>query len=87
MPQISSMSFGPTPVPVQAAAATGFDEVTNGYVPWSMSSSAPCAPSKITMPVGVEHLVGEARRVGDVLLEPVAVGQVVLGHRLQVELG
>ena len=50
MPQISSMSFGPTPVPVHAEALTGFDEVTNGYVPWSMSSSVPCAPSKMTRP-------------------------------------
>ena len=30
MPQISSMSFGPTPVPVQAEAETGFEEVTKG---------------------------------------------------------
>ena len=35
----------------------------------------------------VEHVPREPRRVGDVLLDPVAVGQVVLGHRLQVELG
>src|SRR3954447_24412570 len=48
IPQTSSMSRGPTPAPPQAAPATGFDEVTNGYVPWSMSSSAPCAPSKTT---------------------------------------
>ena len=45
MPQTSWMSFGPTPAPTQAAPAIGFDDVTNGYVPWSMSSSAPCAPS------------------------------------------
>jgi hypothetical protein len=49
-PQTSSMSFGPTPVPVHALALTGLDEVTNGYVPWSMSSSVPCAPSKMTLP-------------------------------------
>ena len=30
MPQISSMSFGPTPVPTHAAPDSGFDEVTNG---------------------------------------------------------
>ena len=70
---------------MQAAPATGFDEVTNGYVPWSMSSSAPCAPSKSTMLPVVEHVPASARGVGDVLLEPVAVGQVLLGHRLQVE--
>ena len=49
IPHTSSMSFGPTPLPMQADAAIGFEEVTNGYVPWSMSSSAPCAPSKITV--------------------------------------
>ena len=38
-------------------------------------------------PAAVEHVPREACRVGDVLLDPVAVGQVVLGHRLQVELG
>ena len=48
-PQISSMLRGPTPAPTQAAPATGLEEVTNGYVPWSMSSIAPCAPSNITV--------------------------------------
>ena len=48
IPQTSSMLFGPMPVPTQAAPASGLEEVTNGYVPWSMSSIAPCAPSKIT---------------------------------------
>ena len=32
--------------PSPRAPAIGFDEVTNGYVPWSRSSSVPCAPSK-----------------------------------------
>ena len=77
-PQTSSMSFGPTPAPTHAAPATGFEEVTNGYVPWSMSSSAPWAPSKSTTPVVVERAVGERRGVGDVLLEAVAVGEVLL---------
>ena len=49
IPQISSMSFGPTPAPMQADAAIGFDEVTKGYVPWSMSSSTPWAPSNSTV--------------------------------------
>ena len=35
---------------------------------------------------GVQHVPGQAGGVGDVLLDPVPVGQVVLGHRLQVEL-
>jgi len=35
----------------------------------------------------VQHVPREARGVGDVLLDPVAVGEVGVGHRLQVELG
>ena len=31
-----------------AAPEFGLDEVTNGYVPWSISKSVPCAPSKQT---------------------------------------
>ena len=42
------MCFGATPRPVQMPPATVFDDVTNGYVPWSMSSIVPCAPSNIT---------------------------------------
>ena len=34
-----SMRCGPMPTPVAALDATGFDDVTNGYVPWSRSSS------------------------------------------------
>ena len=30
MPHTSSIAFGPTPAPTQAAPATGFEEVTNG---------------------------------------------------------
>ena len=33
------------PLPDAAAPARQFELVTYGYVPWSMSSSAPCAPS------------------------------------------
>ena len=42
------MRVGPIPIPVAAAPAIGFDEVTKGYVPWSRSSSVPCAPSSRT---------------------------------------
>ena len=35
--------------PVAAPEATGFDDVTKGYVPWSRSSSVPCAPSSRTL--------------------------------------
>ena len=40
------MLDGPVPLPVAAWAATVLDEVTKGYVPWSISSITPCAPSK-----------------------------------------
>ena len=50
-----------------------------------MSSSVPCAPSNTTVPPSRERLVAEQRGVGDVRLEPVAVGDVLLGHRVQVE--
>jgi hypothetical protein len=35
--------------------------------------------------VAIEQVVGQRRGVGDVLLEAVAVGEVLLGHRAQVE--
>ena len=35
-------------MPVAAPPEVALDEVTNGYVPWSMSSIVPCAPSNIT---------------------------------------
>ena len=39
---------GPMPEPVHAPPAVGFEEVTNGYVPWSTSSSVPWPPSSST---------------------------------------
>ena len=39
------MRCGGTPEPVHAPPAVVFDDVTNGYVPWSMSKNVPCAPS------------------------------------------
>ena len=56
-------------------------------MPWSMSSSVPWAPSKSTLPPASSTSQVRRGGVGDVLRDPVAVGQVVLGHRLQVELG
>ena len=47
-PITRSIRVGPIPIPVAAAPAIGFDEVTKGYVPWSRSSSVPCAPSSRT---------------------------------------
>ena len=49
-PITSSISVGPIPTPEAAPPAVVVEEVTNGYVPWSMSSSAPCAPSSRTRP-------------------------------------
>ena len=43
-----SMAVGPMPEPVAAPPAVVFDEVTNGYVPWSRSRAVPWAPSKRT---------------------------------------
>ena len=48
-PSTEPIRVGPTPRPAQAPPAIGFDEVTNGYVPLSMSSSVPCAPSHSTV--------------------------------------
>jgi hypothetical protein len=48
MPTAPSIFVGGTPVPVHAPPAVVLDEVTNGYVPWSTSSSVPCAPSNST---------------------------------------
>ena len=45
MPIILSIYFGPTPRPVETPPAVVLDEVTKGYVPWSISSNVPCAPS------------------------------------------
>ena len=39
---------GPTPAPVHTPPAIGFDDVTNGYVPWSRSRNVACAPSNST---------------------------------------
>src|SRR5689334_16084103 len=40
---------GGTPEPTHAPPAVGFELVTNGYVPWSTSSSVACAPSRRTV--------------------------------------
>ena len=40
---------GGTPVPVEAPPEVVLDDVMNGYVPWSMSSMVPCAPSNNTL--------------------------------------
>jgi hypothetical protein len=67
------MRVGPIPSPVAASPATGFEEVTNGYVPWSRSRRVP------------QRLVHDQRRVCDVRAEPFRVALVRLGQHLQVE--
>ena len=87
MPQTSSSEPGPTPAPGPAAPATVFDEVTNGYVPWSMSSRAPWAPSNTTRPPSssTRHAIGGVSAMkGSRRCPWVAV---LLGHRVEVELG
>ena len=44
IPTISPKCFGPIPVPAITPPIDAFDEVTNGYVPWSMSRRLPFAP-------------------------------------------
>ena len=41
IPITSLILVGPTPVPVHTPPAVGFDEVTKGYVPKSISSKVP----------------------------------------------
>src|SRR5688572_32606768 len=48
-PSTPPIARGGTPRPVQTPPADAFDEVTNGYVPWSMSSRVACAPSNSTL--------------------------------------
>ena len=55
---------------VRAPPASVGDEVTNGYVPWSMSSSVPCAPSSSTPLAVAQRAVDEQRRVGEVRAQP-----------------
>ena len=55
-------------------------------MPWSRSSIVAWAPSKSTVLAGVERVPAEPRGVGDVRLEAVAEAQVLLGHRVEVQL-
>ena len=49
--------------PAAAAPATQFHDVTYGYVPWSMSSSAPCAPSNSRLSPRFLRVAAAARHV------------------------
>src|SRR5205085_11224991 len=48
IPRTCLIFVGGTPTPVAAPPEVALEEVTNGYVPWSMSNIVPCAPSKST---------------------------------------
>ena len=87
MPQTSSMSFGPTP---GAGAGRGADRVRRGHERIGAVvdvQQRALGALEDDAAAGVQHVPRELGRVGDVLRDPVPVGQVVLGHRLQVELG
>src|SRR6185312_7761581 len=47
-PKTASIDVGASPAPVAAPPDVVLLDVTNGYVPWSTSSSEPCAPSSST---------------------------------------
>ncbi len=64
------MRFGPMPKLTAAPAAIGLEDVTNGYVPWSRSSSVPWAPSKRTRSPALQRAIDEERRVRDVRRQP-----------------
>ena len=66
------MRCGGTPEPVQAPPAVVFDEVTNGYVPWSMSRNVPCAPSNNNVRAVADLFVQEHDGVLDERLQILA---------------
>src|SRR5690625_7886193 len=56
-PTTWSIFVGRTPDPIVTPPATGLEDVTNGYVPWSISSRKRCAPSnKIHLPLATALL-------------------------------
>ena len=85
MPQTSSIALGPMPVPTQAAPGErvgGGDERIGAVVDVEHRALRALEDHPLAV---VEHLPHQLRGVGDVLLEAVAVGEVFLGHRVQVE--
>ena len=80
------MSFGPTPVPDAGGGAHRVrrgDERIGAVVDVQQRALGALEEHVLA---AVEHVPGEPRGVGDELRDPVPVGEVVLGHRLQVEL-
>src|ERR1051326_1193467 len=60
-PMIVWTCFGEMPSPVATPPAAALDDVTNGNVPWSISSMVACAPSKrIDLPSAIARLSSEA---------------------------
>ena len=72
------MAPGPMPVPAAAPPTVVFDEVTNGYVPRSMSSIAPCAPSNSTLSPRALQIAQHFRHVDDERLHALAEAQQVV---------
>src|SRR5205085_8323210 len=48
IPSTCLIFVGGTPTPVAAPPDVALEDVTYGYVPWSMSNMVPCAPSNNT---------------------------------------
>src|SRR5215469_6858512 len=71
-PATMLIEFGGTPVPVAAPPDVALDEVTNGYVPWSMSNIVPWAPSKRTdLPSSSARFVNSAvSQIYDLIFSP-----------------
>ena len=79
------MSAGPTPAPTQAAPGDRVRRGDEGIGAVVEVEQRPLGALEDHGPAGVERLPAEVRGVGDERLEPVAVAQVLLGHRVEVE--
>ena len=85
-PQISSRSLGPQPVPVRRAGGDGVGRRHEGIRAVVDVEQRPLGALEDDVPAAVDHVPGQPRGVRDVLLDPVPVREVVLGHGLEVEL-
>ena len=67
------MRVGGMPLPVHAPPAVALDDVTNGYVPWSTSSSVAWPASSTTVLPSSSMRVEQQRGVGDHRAQPLGV--------------